>query len=72
MEEYINIGIKKGNEGPYSSEDDTYAAIRYHLVRGLEYVINKEISRLLNIAKKDPHKDIRAFAEEIIQRRSAG
>jgi hypothetical protein len=70
VEEYIKIGISDLNKGSYAMEDDNYAAIRYHLVRGLEYIVDQDVSHLLKIAQKDPHKDIRAFAEEIIQRRS--
>jgi hypothetical protein len=64
--------IKKGLENDlseYNMENDNFAVIRYHLIRGLQFVKDKRAIDLLQTAKDDPHDEVRAFAEEILNKR---
>jgi len=65
-EEVINQLAELRENNEYDMHHDNFAAIRYHLVRGLKYVDNKRAIELLQVAQKDPHDEVRAFANEIL------
>jgi tetratricopeptide (TPR) repeat protein len=74
-DKYLNevaVFIDKGIDKPADTYDmryDNFAVIRYHLVRGLQYVNTPKAIELLNIAKKDLHDDVKKFAEEILNKK---
>ncbi len=67
VKHFINSGIENGVPIIYEVEDDNFAILRYHLVRGLQYVNSNTAIRLLEIALNDPHSEVKAFAKEILK-----
>jgi tetratricopeptide (TPR) repeat protein len=65
VEGFIKKGLEETGDA-YDMRNDNFAVIRYHLVRGLKYVDNKRAIELLQVAQKDPHDEVRAFANEIL------
>jgi len=70
VKHFINYGIEEASAKKYNPERDNFAVIRYHFVRGLEYCKEDIALELLNQALLDPHDEIKAFAEEMIKRKS--
>ena len=66
---FINYGIEKGATMDYNPEKDNFAAIRYHLVRGLRYAESEQAEALLRQALQDPHHEVKAFAYEVLQQK---
>ena len=66
---YINKGMDKIPKEKYRRVRDNFAIIRYHLVRGLEYCDCERADDLLKIALNDWHKEVAAFAQEIIEKK---
>jgi tetratricopeptide (TPR) repeat protein len=68
VSKFIYKGLDNSNER-YDMRLDNFAIIRYHLVRGLQYVNNNESIELLKIAKNDLHDEVRKFAKEILNKK---
>jgi hypothetical protein len=66
VQNYIHYGLEEITLNNYDQKNDNFAAIRYHLVRGLKHSKSEEAKELLMIALNDPHEEVRAFAEEIL------
>lgn len=67
VKHFINKGIEdEGLLSNYSKDDDRFAAVRYHLVRGLRFSQSETARELLKTASHDPHNEVRAFADAII------
>ena len=66
---FINYGIEEGATMDYDPEKDKFAAIRYHLVRGLRYAESEQAKALLVRALQDPHHEVKVFAHEVLQRK---
>lgn len=66
VKSFISKGIEYIDTNNYDEKEDKFAAIRYHLVRGLRYTNNPIAIGLLKSALKDPHKEVKAFAYEIL------
>ena len=65
VKRFINIGVSEN----YDQEKDNFAAIRYHLIRGLQYCPQDEVNELLKIGFEDPHPEVKAFANEIYKKK---
>lgn len=63
---FIDIGLSKFNGRSYDAREDGFAAIRYHLVRALEHTNDRRAIHLLEKATKDPHFEVRKFAQQIL------
>jgi hypothetical protein len=70
VEKFINYGIETNSSDNYQQENDNFAAIRYHLVRGLKHCENTKAKELLITALKDPHNEVKAFANEILNNKN--
>jgi len=70
VEKFINYGIEANFKDNYDQENDNFAAIRYHLVRGLKHCENPKAKELLMTALKDPHNEVKAFANEILNNKN--
>jgi hypothetical protein len=70
VKHFINAGIKEFNTINYNEENDKFAVIRYHLIRGLKYLNSKLAKDLLTKALEDPHSDVKAFASEILNKKN--
>lgn len=65
VQHFISIGIGEN----YQEDSDNFAVIRYHLIRGLQHCSQSDADNLLKIGKRDPHKEVKAFAVEISKER---
>ncbi len=65
----LTIGLPSDPTGSYAPKEDIFAAVRYHVVRGLRYCPAGNADVLLQSALLDPDYEVRAFAQEIIRRR---
>jgi hypothetical protein len=70
VENFINYGIETNSSDNYEQENDNFAAIRYHLVRGLKHCKNAKAKELLMTALEDPHNEVKAFANEIFNKKN--
>lgn len=70
VEKFINYGIEANSKDNYDQENDNFAAIRYHLVRGLKHCENSKANELLMTALNDPHNEVKAFANEILNKKN--
>lgn len=70
VEKFINYGIEANSTADYDQENDNFAAIRYHLVRGLKHSESEKAKDLLKIALNDPHNEVKAFANEILNKKN--
>lgn len=68
LEKAITLGLPLKDPRGYSESDDKLAPIRYHAVLGLKHCKSAAAQMLLERATKDPHSEIRAFANEILER----
>ena len=59
---FINLGLEDFSEANYKPEEDGFASIRYHLVRGLRFCQGELKNQLLITAQTDPHSEVRQFA----------
>lgn len=66
VKHFIYSGIEDGIPENYNDENDNFAILRYHLVRGLKFVNSNIAIRLLEIALDDPHHEVKQFAKEIL------
>ena len=69
LEQLITKGLETYSEETYKEKKDNLGVIRYHLVRGLAFCNSKKSYDLLKQAENDPHREIRAFASEILSKR---
>jgi len=69
IEHLIKIGLDNYNPANYKEAKDNIGIIRYHFVRGLEFCDSAKSVELLKIAQNDPHSEIRAFANEILNKK---
>lgn len=65
----VSMYIQLGVHDDYNKDKDGYAPIRYHLVRGLKYCPQPEAEKLLRLALQDPHSEVKAFAQEILDQK---
>lgn len=64
---FVTIGRPDlAGEDTYYAGEDKLAVIRYHAVRGLRFCEGEEAMALLKLALKDPHEEVRVFAEEAL------
>ncbi len=70
VEKFINYGIETNSTDNYDQENDNFAAIRYHLVRGLKHCESTKAKELLMTALNDPHNEVKAFANEILNKKN--
>jgi len=69
VEKFISKGIENYNAQKYSEKNDYFVCIRYHFIRGLRYFNGEKVMKLLNKAQKDPHREVRNIATEMLKRR---
>lgn len=67
LRQLIHLGITE----VYNQENDNFAIIRYHLVRGHKYCPQSEAIDLLKIGINDPHNDAKAFAIEVLKEKQS-
>lgn len=63
VEPLIKFGMDEYQE--YSEAIDEFSPIRYHVVLGLKNCVSIESLKLLEIAMKDKHSQVSAFAQEV-------
>ena len=66
LKNFVTCGIETTVVEDYDEANDNFSVIRYHLVRGLKYCTSPIAVELLHIAKNDFHREVTAFAYEIL------
>lgn len=66
IEKLITLGLEGLSKRNYNPKEDNFAAVRYHAVRGLKYTKGDKTMELLKLGMADYHKEIRAFAKDIL------
>lgn len=67
IERLATLGIETQKRILYLPKNDRYSVIRYHAIRGLKYTSGSKTVDLLKVGLKDPHKEIKAFSESILE-----
>lgn len=68
VESFIDFGLDPSKEYRYY-EKDPYAAVRNHLVRGLDHSQSEKAKELLKVAVNDPNKEVSTSAVEILKQK---
>lgn len=61
----LTTGTEHAVDKDYHYDNDNFAVIRYHFVRGLRWVKPETAAPMLRKALEDPHPEIRAFAQSL-------
>ena len=64
VQHFISLGLDEELMDPYIKEQDGFAPVRYHLVRGLSFCEKQTALPLLRKALHDPHDEVRLFAAQ--------